>query len=365
MEGQNAEPQSHDLTVPSAGLKPVVYNSDGIVGKEAYEAWRQATSPLFDVTPTGLLPAFKSAYTFYELDGVVFNRTCFSETAYHRTSRHVRRGDRDFFAVNLFLNGRERGQAAGSPMLIAPDRIVLRDWSQPFTTTADETDQIGILIPRERIDSRDDFGESRPTVSWDFHSPQGMMLGNAIRSVWHALPYASAEDAPALANGFLGLLNGLLSSSRGPAEEVVINRANLAAMKAYLVRRLGDPALGPQDLVRAFHCSRAVIYRMFGESGGVRAFIQERRLAECFRELTASREAKRPAWQVAARWGFRDPAYFCRAFKRRFGITAGEAASMRRERPVGASVSGGTVENITTLHSWLGSRDGRVEASNG
>jgi AraC-like DNA-binding protein len=88
----------------------------------------------------------------------------------------------------------------------------------------------------------------------------------------------------------------------------------------------------------------------------VRAFIQERRLGESLRELTSAGKTPRPLWEVARRWGFRDPAYFHRAFKGRFGITAGEAGKVCRIRknadsaPVTSSLP---KAKIAALHRWL------------
>lgn len=221
-----------------------------------------------------------------------------------------------------------------------------------FDSTADETEQLGVIIPRERIVMRDRV----PAASWDLQSPQGMMLANALISLWRILPQATAEDAPALATGFLGLLNGFLSPNPEPAGKQALNRAGLAAMKAFLDQRLRDADLGVDDLVRAFHISRPVIYRLFQEAGGVRAFIQERRLGESFRELASPGKTPRPLWEMSRGWGFRDPAYFHRAFKSRFGITAGEVAGMCRTRknaasaPVASSLPKG---KIAALHRWL------------
>ena len=325
-------------------------------GRQAFDQWHEVCRPFFEVEPRGALPSFKSGFEFYEVSGLVFSHTRCSAANFHRTARHVRGDGKDCFALQLLLRGRERGEAAGRPLLVAPDRIVLRDWSRPFDSTADETEQLGVIIPRGRIVTRDRLRDRVPAASWDLQSPPGMMLANALISLWRILPQATGEDAPALATGFLGLLNGLLCPNPEPAGKPALNRAGLAAMKAFLDQRLRDADLGVDDLVDAFHLSRPVIYRMFREAGGVRAFIQERRLGESFRELTSPGKTPRPLWEVARRWGFRDPAYFHRAFKSRFGITAGEVAKACRTRKNAASAAVAPPlpkAKIAALHRWL------------
>ena len=197
-------------------------------------------------------------------------------------------------------------------------------------------------------------------ASWNLATPQGMVLGNAVFSLWRALPRATADDAPALASGFLGLLNGLLSPRCIPAAAGTLDRANLEAMKTFLRQRLGNADLGVEDLLRAFHQSRASIYRLFQAEGGVRAFIQERRLLAVLCDLQAAGRRPRPIWRVALKWGFRDAAYFHRAFKRRFGVTPGEIVALGRKAAVSPATDcpcTGVAGNISDLHRWIGSSD--------
>jgi len=353
---EHREAQGSDFTTRRTPLGFIAFKSRQGNGREAFARWHEVCHPVFEVEPKGKLNSFKAAFEFYELSGLVFSHVIHSAAIYRRTRAHLRGGENDFFALQLIFRGREQGEADGRPFSVGPGRIVLRDWARPFNSIAEETEQVRVIIPRERIILRHSLADREPAASWDSQSMQGRILANTLIAVWRMLPEARAEDAPTLASGLLGLLNGLLSPTPEPAGMQALHRASLAAMQAFIEERLWNANLGVDDLVHAFHQSRPVIYRMFRDVGGVRAFIQERRLLRSFRELSAAAQTARPIWQLATQWGFRDPAYFHRAFKSRFGLTAGKAAIRMRAGqdianfPIHASLPN---RNFTALRSWL------------
>jgi len=325
-------------------------------GGEAFEQWHEVCRPVFEVEPLGALRSFRAGFEFYEVDGLVFNRTQYAAASYHRTPRHVSAGGSEFFTLQLLLRGREVGESNGNPLLMAPDRIVLRDWSQPHHSFSEAAEQVSVIIPHDRISTRDQLHDREPAASWSVQSPQGMMLANALMSIWRSLPHASASDAPALSSGLLGLINGLLSAKPAPTESRQMQQAILAAMKSFLRQRLWDENLSVDHLLRAFHQSRPTIYRLFSESGGVRAYIQQQRLTAILRELKRSENTSLSVSEVAQKWGFRDVAYFHRAFKKRFGLTPGEVSrrAIVLDRPeTGVSLFSSDTP-IAMLHQWLG-----------
>jgi AraC-like DNA-binding protein len=174
-------------------------------------------------------------------------------------------------------------------------------------------------------------------------------------TLWRALPQARLEDAPTLAGGFLGLLNGLISPATDDLQEPGLERGMLPSMKHYLDSRLSDPGLGVEDLVQAFHCSRSTVYRLFRETGGVGAYIRDQRLTRCFRELTQRATCRPRVHQVALKRGFQDSHHFSCLFKKRFGLTPTEAA--KGTEPSSAELDVPTSpsfrERLELFHRWL------------
>lgn len=323
---------------------------------EGFELWHQACKPVLETASRVPLPAFQAAYEFFNVDGLVFNRTRYSATTFQHTPRHLRGSDDDMIVLHMLLRGGERGVADGHALEMGPDRIVMHDWSRPFASVAEDTEQLCVAIPRERIAARDWLHMRQPVVSWQRDSPQGMVLSNSLTSIWQVLPQATQDDAPALAAGFLGLLNGMLDPQARPVSDRQ-PAATLAAMQDYLRKHLARRSLGAGDLVDAFHCSRATVYRLFGELGGVRNYLREQRLAACFDRLSQAPDGGGSVARIAAECGFEDTSHFHRAFKQRFGMTPGELQQTGCHDPgmPGMAKDGAAVDSsLAVLHRWMG-----------
>jgi hypothetical protein len=77
-------------------------------------------------------------------------------------------------------------------------------------------------------------------ITWMLDVPQGRILAGALLSLWRSLPEANASDAPTLAGGILGLLNGLISPDSGWRQASLPPQALLGAMKRFLDARLSS-----------------------------------------------------------------------------------------------------------------------------
>ena len=74
----------------------------------------------------------------------------------------------------MMLRGGERGEVdGGGPVRMAPDRIVLHDWAHPYTSISKASEQLCVVIPRERLAAADQLHASRPLVGWDLDRRAG------------------------------------------------------------------------------------------------------------------------------------------------------------------------------------------------
>ncbi|MGK4219421.1 helix-turn-helix domain-containing protein [Kocuria sp.] len=98
----------------------------------------------------------------------------------------------------------------------------------------------------------------------------------------------------------------------------------LARMQQYAMEHLHDPELGPEQIARAHFVSTRYVHKLFATSGtGVSSWIRGRRLegaAEELRNFPGTAIAT-----VAARWGYRNPASFSRAFRELHGYAPRDA----------------------------------------
>jgi len=341
--------------VPACGTLPVATFAPPS-GATAFDMWHEVGRTMWEVRARGDLPFFHAESEFYELDGLVFGRASYSGTTYSRRPQHLRTGETDRISLQFPIRGGiERGLIGDRPFEAATDRITLRDWAHPFTAASEPHEQLSLLIPRQRVVARDFLYERRPVITWMLDTPQGRMLANALLSLWQTLPNADAADAPTLAGGILGLLNGLISPVPVPGQVLVPPEAFLGAMKRFLDTRLADPTLSVDQLVEAFRCSRATVYRCFKECGGVQSYIRTQRLARCFRDLKRLAPSRVRVREVAERWGFTDMSHFYRLFKRQFGVTPSETMNAERSSDAETPSTSLSAEHgrIAALHDWL------------
>ena len=87
-----------------------------------------------------------------------------------------------------------------------------------------------------------------------------------------------------------------------------------------LEARCGDPALDVAGLAAAAHYSKFHFSRLFKTAVGrsPHAYLQDLRLRRALELLAAT---QLPVKRIAAEVGYRDPAYFCKEFRRRTGRT--------------------------------------------
>jgi AraC-like DNA-binding protein len=98
-------------------------------------------------------------------------------------------------------------------------------------------------------------------------------------------------------------------------------QALLSRIEAFIELNLGDPDLTPAAITAHHHISLGYLHRLFQPRElTVAAWIRHRRLERCRADLADPRLWHRPIHAVGARWGFRNPTDFNRAFRAAHGV---------------------------------------------
>jgi len=145
-----------------------------------------------------------------------------------------------------------------------------------------------------------------------------------------ASPYLRtlAQDEPpaqAFIDTGLDLAASALRATARPDPDHLGRPAPAGELKRYALAHLGDPALSPQAVARAGYLSVRQLHRLFEREGvSFGAWLLEQRLRRCRDDLADPQLSHHAVAEVAARWGFRSPAHFTRAFHARYGTTPGE-----------------------------------------
>ncbi|MCF3122578.1 helix-turn-helix domain-containing protein [Streptomyces arenae] len=150
----------------------------------------------------------------------------------------------------------------------------------------------------------------------------GAVLPALLRHLETSAPQVSAplgERLGGLVTDLVaGLVEDLAEDTEGPPEDD--RHPLVVTIRRYIDRHLGDPELSA-DLIAAAHLiSVRYLHRLFEAEGvTVGRLIQRQRVERCAGELARRGRSSPSIAVVAARWGFRSPAHFSRAFKSVYG----------------------------------------------
>ncbi|MEL6829099.1 MAG: AraC family transcriptional regulator, partial [Pseudomonadota bacterium] len=91
----------------------------------------------------------------------------------------------------------------------------------------------------------------------------------------------------------------------------------------HIEHRLASADLSADSLLSEFGVSRASLYRMFEADGGVRSYINNRRLFRAVHMISSNPLRRGQVTQAAERWGFNSPVSFNRSVRRVYGTAPG------------------------------------------
>ena len=96
----------------------------------------------------------------------------------------------------------------------------------------------------------------------------------------------------------------------------------LTRVRSYVRQHLTEPGLDAEQVAAAHAISVRQLYRLCAaEQFSLEQWVIAQRLEGARGELADPASDHRPIAVVARRWGFTDPSYFSRRFRRAFGVT--------------------------------------------
>lgn len=212
------------------------------------------------------------------------------------------------------------------PVRVGPGDIYIRDLSRPWSlSTEGRSGLITLRLPFAALAERfeDPQGLAGQRVAGD--RPEAACLGGVLRSTLAMLESGPGRaQREVLARTILDALQlldpGPCAGPGGrpaPADQVILRRRAVLE----IARNLGDPELGPAGVARALGVGPHHLQRAFQGAGQtLQGVILDQRLDRAATILRDARGTGRPRiTTLAMELGFNDPAYFSRAFRRRFG----------------------------------------------
>ncbi|SDF89699.1 AraC-type DNA-binding protein [Thalassobaculum litoreum DSM 18839] len=291
---------------------------------EHFARLRQAVEPYVDSTPlrdVSRMPELPFIHQ-YHMGRLLFAETRMIHQRSRRDAGWIRRNDVGHVLVQAFITGGGASLHGGREYRTVPNGIVAANMCFELDAVLTDSHILTLVVPPEVI-------EEHLPVLRDVRGPlfapgaaAGKVFADFLISLRRHLPDASRADAPVLTDAAIGLMASLLSKEDTSSAEA--SRGVLMAVQRHIDQRLGDFDLGADSLCAEFGLSRTSLFRMFEELGGVRGYIQRRRLMACFRALSEPRNRTRRIFDIALDYGFSNPSHLSVLFRSHFGMSPSE-----------------------------------------
>ncbi len=318
--------------------------------------WRQSIAPYFDARPIdqGTAPRLPEIRQ-YSLGSILLAETRFAAQTYDRDRHWMRRyDDSDHLLLQLFAEGRNLAVNGTDDYVQAPGNVCAINLAYEAKSQSTDGRTLTLVLPRDLVRHTLPHLVDARGALFAPGSAAARIFADYLQSLGNNLASATQDEAPALARATLGLLDALTSG-----RDVLSRAAHGATFDSacrHIEAHLADPELGVAGICRYLRCSRATLYRLFADHGGVQDYIRRRRLVACFKAICAPRQAHRRIYDIALDYGFTSASHFSHLFRSHFGITPREArelefnAAIRPPAP-GAHASSGA-QAVEQIWRW-------------
>lgn len=357
-----------------AGTPSIAFSTDDVPPAARLDHWRHVVAPLFLVTTPergdDALGDVHGQLQAHRLEcGVVARIAGGAQRLIRTPGLQAVTGFRGLLAL-VCVEGGGVLEAQGRTRAFAPGDVLLMDMARACVCDMGAFRHLALLLPRERLAGMMAGGNPHGLVM-PARSVWSSAIGNHLSLLMdtaHALPDTEAED---LVDATTLLLERAARTLGEPHDDSKARlRSSLRlAVQDHIEAQLTNHALTPERLAASFRMSRATLYRLFEEEGGVAAYIQSRRLDRCYHLLARMGRAGRAGGigEMAYAHGFGSEAHFSRAFRRRFGLSPREARAVAmapapRLTHDAAPHDGPAAHAASSLRAWLNTL-GRGEKS--
>ncbi|WP_174248258.1 helix-turn-helix domain-containing protein [Streptomyces hoynatensis] len=318
----------------------VSISADVVPAPDRFDWWAQLVGrEVMPVSVSSEHPErFRGTCESVALPGAKVSMFDFSAMSAVRTLAHIRRHDpEDFYLFVVHEGSIGLEQRRSLTWLGAGDMAVFdtsrplecafrehREQGQPIRLTLMQLPRASLPLPSDKVDrllaSRFSGRAGSGALLTQYLAG---LLANAAHCGPAELPRLSAVGRDLAATFLAGRLD-----ARDALSPETRRQALLARIDVFIEHHLGDPELRPATIAAHHHVSVRLLHQLFRDRPEtVGATIRRRRLERCRADLADPRLRHRTIGEIAARWGFRHPADFSRAFRAAYGAAPSEFRS--------------------------------------
>lgn len=312
-----------------------IFDTRSFAPANRFRAWQSSIGVIFDPSlDDSADPLVFRARVEAAMVGQVFLGHLVSDTQrFQRSKSKILSDGLDCYMLQVFLRGCCEVQDGRHTRLVRPGDIYVVDASAPLDAIDYDFSHLTALIPRDLLSCnlvRPD-AHHRRVIPRDL--PLAKLLYGYLCNLNANHTGMSAHDSEAASAALLSLTQSILnrrpSGTSSHLDDTAVDMAVISRINDFIETNLSDEALGPELVMTALGVSRTQLYRLFQPFGGVASEIQRRRLRRSLQDLLNQSHRRMRIGEIAYRWGFRSQSHYIRAFKRRYGMTPGDAREAR------------------------------------
>lgn len=292
-------------------------------------AWRKSINTLFEVMPPSQSIAEKGHNTvagYLVNDQIMFSGCTTHAQRFERKALKIASDNMDHYAIQTHVSGQQEIHHGKKTITCRPGNVLVVDFADSYEATATDGSQRSIVIPRRLLSPHLTNPDSQARRVLNAESPLTRLLVNHVTTLFDLVGDMNEAEAAQVVQPTILLVAGVVNGSLAQVSDgrSAAKASLLAHAKSEIEKNL-KRNITVDKLSAALNSSRATLYRLFEAEGGVRAYVQERRLRRSAEELLSAQGISMRICDIAYTWGFASEAHYSRAFRQRFGMTPREA----------------------------------------
>jgi AraC-like DNA-binding protein len=316
----------------SPKLRGLDSNPQGAFGPRFWQAFRDSVAHIYDTVslpdPSEEARFTLSTRTYATPRGILMRceGTAFTMT---RVPALPARGV-DQLLIVLQIEGSADTDSAGRCARREAGDVAITDYARPFHSVATDYGSLMIVLARESVPTALLALEPHGLV-FPRGSSAARLIGAAMQELYAQADDLTVSEAEAAIEGIVALTTAFARIRMSGDELNHVELRRKAALD-YIDAHLGNAQLGPEEIADAANISRASLYRLLAEEGGIRVVLLKRRLDEALRLMLEDNKDGRPLKEIVERCGFGGTSQFSRAFRARFGLPPRQYCALIRRQ---------------------------------
>lgn len=309
-------------------LTQMVFRSEDLPAADRFDAWCELMGRTH--APMQMSSEFAADFKAHQrvitLGEVTVYPTTFQQVVFRRTPKLIRQSDPETYHLSLLVSGNggaewDRREAVYHPFDFhtSSSSAAFKACGGPGPVTI-----IGVEVPRFLVQLPSCRADQVIGRHLSGREGVGALLAQFLTQLVADTSSYRPSDAPRLSAVLTDLTTALFAHTLDAVDALPPDchrRTLFLRAQGFLRHNLADPELTPSHVAAALHISRSYLYRLFQQEGTtVAGYIRHLRLEAARRDLADPAQQAVPVCAIAARWGFRHPADFTRAFRSAYGM---------------------------------------------